>query len=92
MSLEELKLEALSDPETKKAYDDLEQEFRLIRTLLAIREQSGLTQSEVAEKMGTQKQNVSRIESGKSNPSIKSLNNYAKACGCKLTFGYESNV
>lgn len=46
-------------------------EFALIDTLISMQEKSGLTQVEVAERMGTKAPNISRIESGKANPSLK---------------------
>ncbi|MGR5282826.1 helix-turn-helix domain-containing protein [Photobacterium damselae] len=60
MSLSELKRKALQNPEVKEAYDDLSAEFKLISSLISMREQSGLTQDEVAAKMGTKAPNISR--------------------------------
>lgn len=59
----------------------LESEFTLIDTLLSMRKKSGLTQEEIASRMGTQKGNISRLEKGNSNPSWKTIQNYAHACG-----------
>ena len=50
-----------------------------------MREKSGLTQAEVAKKMGTQKSNISRLERGSSNPSWNTLRNYADACGFEIS-------
>lgn len=55
-----LKRKALQDPEVKEAYYDLSAEFELISSLISMREQSGLTQDEVAAKMGTKAPNISR--------------------------------
>lgn len=88
MSLSALKKKALEREEVRDAYNDLDGEFRLISTLISMREKSGLTQSEVAEKMGTRAPNISRLESGRSNPSLKTLANYAQACGFKLDLGF----
>lgn len=82
--------EGLKNPEVKAEYDALESEFNIINTLLEMRSKAGLTQSEVAQRMGTQKNNVSRLEAGKGNPTIKTLENYAKACGCGLNLSYHS--
>ncbi|MGR5333144.1 helix-turn-helix domain-containing protein [Photobacterium damselae] len=68
-----LKRKALQNLEVKEAYDDLSAEFELISSLISMREQSGLTQDEVAAKMGTKAPNISRLESGRSNPSLKTL-------------------
>jgi DNA-binding XRE family transcriptional regulator len=69
----------------RKAYDDLEEEYTLIRQMLTARSQSGLTQEAVAELMGTTKSAVSRLEAvGKHAPSLTTLKKYAKAVGCYL--------
>lgn len=84
MSIQNLKNKALENPKVKKEYDKLEAEFELIDTLLFMRKKSGLTQDEIAKKMGTQKSNISRLEKGSSNPSWKTLQNYAHACGFEI--------
>jgi DNA-binding XRE family transcriptional regulator len=89
MSLSKLKQKAFQKPEVKEAYDDLGAEFDLISSLITMREQSGLTQDQVAEKMGTKSPNISRLESGRSNPSLKTLVSYAQACGFKLNLGFK---
>ena len=69
----------------KKAYEDLEEEYRLTREMLAARSKFGLTQEAVAELMGTTKSAVSRLEAaGKHAPSLTTLMKYAKAVGCRL--------
>jgi transcriptional regulator with XRE-family HTH domain len=85
MSVQTLKNKAFQNPEVKAEYDLLETEFALIDTLLSMRKKSGLTQDEVAQKMGTQKGNISRLERGSSNPSWSTLQNYAHACGFELS-------
>ena len=89
MSLSALKQKAFENPEVKAAYDDLGDEFELISTLITMREKSGLTQDEVAKKMGTRAPNISRLESGRANPSLKTLVSYAHACGFKLDLGFK---
>lgn len=87
--LQDLKAKALQNPDVKQAYDELGPEFELIDTLLSMREEAGLTQQQVAERMGTKEGNISRLEKGKGNPTLKTLLGYAKACGCQLNFGYK---
>jgi len=89
MSLSKLKKSAFQNAEVKEAYDELGDEFKLISSLITMREKSGLTQDEVAKKMGTKSPNISRLESGRSNPSLKTLMNYAQACGFKLNLGFK---
>lgn len=69
----------------KKAYAEREEEYRLTREMLAARSKFGLTQETVAERMGTTKSAVSRLESaGKHAPSLTTLKKYAQAVGCRL--------
>ena len=76
------------DPEFVAAYDELETEFTLLRELLQARQRAGLTQAEVAERMGTKAPAVTRLETALSDnrhsPSIATLKRYAQAVGCKL--------
>ena len=67
------------------AYDSLELEYRVAGQMLRARSRAGLTQDAVAEKMGTTKSAVSRLESsGKHAPSLATLMRYAQAVGCEL--------
>ncbi len=69
----------------RKAYEDMEEEYRLTREMLAARSKFGLTQESVAELMGTTKSAVSRLEAaGKHAPSLTTLKKYARAVGCRL--------
>ncbi len=83
---EVLRDQALARADVKAEYDSLELEFILIRNLLAARKKAGLTQAEVAERMGTQPPAVARLESfnRRHSPSLKTLRKYAKAVGCDL--------
>lgn len=76
------------EPEFKAAYDELEMEFTLLRELLLARQRAGLTQAEVAEKMGTKPPAVTRLETAlsdqKHSPTLATLKKYAQAVGCKL--------
>jgi len=76
------------EPKFKAAYDELETEFILLRELLLARQRAGLTQAEVAEKMGTKPPAVTRLETALSDnrhsPTIATLKKYAQAVGCKL--------
>jgi len=69
----------------RRAYEDLEEEYILVREMLAARSTSGLTQEAVAKSMRTTKSAVSRLESaGKHAPSLSTLRKYAQAVGCRL--------
>lgn len=69
----------------KQAYEALEVEYQVIDQLIKARTRAGLTQDAVAERMGTTKSAISRLEgSGKHAPSIGTLRRYAQAVGCEL--------
>ena len=82
----ELKTKALSNPEVKAAYDEMVPEFALLRQMLKARQKAGLSQADVAERMGTKAPAITRLESslgnGKHSPSISTLQKYANAVGC----------
>lgn len=69
-----------------EAYDALELEYQIASQMLKARARAGLTQDAVAERMGTTKSAVSRLESAgkKHAPSIATLKRYAQAVGCDL--------
>lgn len=68
-----------------KAYDALELEYEVASQMLKARSRAGLTQDAVAERMGTTKSAVSRLEAaGKHTPSLATLKRYASAVGCEL--------
>ena len=81
--LADLKTAFLSDPDNKAAYDALAPEFNLARKLIAARAAAGLSQAEVAKRMGTKQSEISRIE-GARNISIEKLSRFADAVGTKL--------
>ena len=87
--LKQLNEKALKNPEVKQEYDALAEEFEFIDALLKMRSAAGLTQEELASKMGTQKSNISRLEKG-GNPSWETLKKYAHACGFHLTMNFQA--
>jgi transcriptional regulator with XRE-family HTH domain len=84
----ELKKKALSDSKVRSAYEGMEAEFSLLRQMLKARNKAGLTQAEVAARMGTKAPAITRLESslssGKHSPSLATLQRYAEAVGCEL--------
>ena len=68
------------NPEYNAAYEALEQEFTIANALIQARSEAGMTQKDVAEKLGVSQPAVARMESGK-NISIKAIARYAKAVG-----------
>ncbi|MBS9433269.1 helix-turn-helix domain-containing protein [Photorhabdus hainanensis] len=88
MTHDEMVAKMLSNPAVKAEYEKLEQEFALLDELLAARKKAGLTQAQVAERMGTKATAITRLESGLASgtqgPSYNTLKKYAAAVGKKL--------
>lgn len=82
----QLRAKALGLAEVKDQFDDLRDEYALLDEFLKARAEQGLTQAQVAEKIGTTQSAVARMESGrgKHSPSLATLSKYAEALGCKL--------
>jgi len=80
---ETLKKKMLADPEVRKAYDELAPEYAIARELIKARSRAGLTQSDVAKRMGTTQSVIARMESGSKLPSMNSLVRYAKVTGSR---------
>jgi transcriptional regulator with XRE-family HTH domain len=85
---DEMVTEWQDDPAFRNAYEALAEEFALFDALFKARTKAGLTQAEVAERMGTKTPAVARLEAGggskKHSPSIATLQKYATAVGCRL--------
>ena len=95
MAHSDLKEKALRKKSVKAAYEALEPEFALLRELLHARQKAGMSQEDIAKKMGTKAPAVTRLEtsltSGKHSPSIATLKKYAQALGCHLEIKLVSN-
>jgi ribosome-binding protein aMBF1 (putative translation factor) len=68
----------------RKAYDDLEEEYALINTLIEARRRAHLSQAQLAERMNTTQTAIARLESGNTVPSTRTLRRIAKATGHRL--------
>lgn len=82
----QLRAKALRREEVRAQFDELGDEYALLDEFLKARAEQGLTQAQVAEKIGTTQSAVARLESGrgKHSPSLATLSKYAEALGCKL--------
>ena len=82
-TLKQFKRRALAQPEVKAAYEAAASEFAFLDEVLKARAESGLTQAEVAERVGTTQSAIARLESAepRHSPSIATLQRYAKAIG-----------
>ncbi len=81
--------ELRKDPAYRAAYDALEPEFAYITSVIEARTRAKQTQEQLAKKMGTTQAVVARLESGRSMPSTRTLERFAKATGTKLRITFE---
>jgi transcriptional regulator with XRE-family HTH domain len=85
-TLKDFKARALARPGVRREYDRLDDEFAFLDEILKARAEAGLTQAELAARIGTTQSAVARLEapSGKHSPSIATLRRYASALGYKV--------
>ena len=83
-TFEKLKARLLANPKVKAEYDALAPQFEIAAELLRARLRAGLSQTELAIRMGTSQSAVARLESGDTLPSTKTLLRYAHATGSKV--------
>lgn len=88
-TLSQLKTELLSKPAIEAQYDALADEFNMACELITARSRAGLTQADVAQRMGTTQSVIARLEGGKRHPSMRTVQRYAQACGARAVVRLE---
>ncbi len=76
--------ERMKDPEFKKEYDALTLEEEIIQTVIEARKDTGLTQKELSERTGIAQADISKLENGNGNPSLRTLQRLAEGMGMRL--------
>lgn len=76
--------EQLKDDEFKKEYDALDAEFSIIQAMLDARKAAGMTQKDLADRTGIAQADISKLENGNANPSLRTLQRLADGMGMKL--------
>ncbi|MBS1833497.1 MAG: helix-turn-helix domain-containing protein [Acidobacteria bacterium] len=79
----------MEDPEYRKEYEALAEEFALASALIQARARAGLTQEEVARRMNTTQAAIARLEGSGRMPSTRTLKKYAEATGNRLFIRFE---
>ena len=74
----------LKDPEVKNEYDALAPEFTIIQAVIDARRIAGMTQKQLSERTGITHSDISKLENGNSNPSIKTLKKLANGMNMDL--------
>lgn len=83
--------EQLQDPALRAEYDALEPEFAIMRAVHDARVASGMTQQQLAEKTGIHQTDISKMERGSANPSLRTLQRLAGGLGMKLKIEFVAN-
>lgn len=76
--------EEMKDPAFKEAWKDFDFQYVLASLLIRLRSEAGLSQAELAKRVGTTQSAIARMESGKVIPRLESLRKIARACGKTL--------
>lgn len=76
--------EQLRDPAFKAEWDALEPEFQIVKAMLEARSEQRITQQQLAERTGINQADISKIENGNANPSLRTLQRLAEGLGKKL--------
>jgi transcriptional regulator with XRE-family HTH domain len=79
----------MEEPDYQRAYEALEGEFGLAKAVIEARNHVGLTQAELARKMGTTQPVLARLEGGRARPSMRTLERLARATGTRLLIRFE---
>ncbi len=89
-TLLEFKKKAFENSEVEDEYKALSSAFNLRKKLIALRQEAGLTQEQIANALHTQKSNISRLESvnATSSPKLSTLEHYAHAVGYNLEINF----
>lgn len=88
-SLKQMKDELIAKPAVQAGYDALADEFAIARELISARARAGMSQAEVAQRMGTTQSVVARLESGRRPPSLRTVQRYAQAVGARAVVRIE---
>lgn len=84
----ELLNEQLKDPEFKKEWDDIQPEMDVIRAMIDARIAQNLTQNDLAKRTGINQADISKLENGTRNPSLKMLKRLAAGMGMQLKIDF----
>ncbi|KUK32065.1 MAG: Helix-turn-helix domain protein [Thermoanaerobacterales bacterium 50_218] len=84
MKWSEFKKDLMKNPAFREEYENLEPEYQLVKAIVERRKLKGMTQAELARKVGTRQSAIARLESGSYNPSLRFLKKVAKALDAKI--------
>ena len=88
-TLETALTKRMAEPEFKAEYEALELEFAIMQAIINARKKSGYTQKQLSEKTGIAQGDISKIEKGEANPSLKTLKRLASGMDMRLNLQFE---
>lgn len=88
MNFKEYKKELMKDPEFVKVYEDLQPEMDIVKAIIDARIKQNLSQKELSKLTGINQSEISKLESGERNPSIKLLQRLADGMGLTLKISF----
>ncbi|MFH0856763.1 MAG: helix-turn-helix transcriptional regulator [bacterium] len=74
-------VEQLKDPKIKKYYDEYGKQLEIAYKILELRKRSGMSQAELAKRIGARQSNIARMEAGEQNFTISTIQKIAVALG-----------
>lgn len=81
--------EQMADPAFQQEWEALEPEFAIVQAIINARKESGLTQKQLSERTGIAQADISKLESGNGNPSIKTLQRLAAGMGMRVKIEFQ---
>ncbi len=93
-SFKRFREQVLKKPGVREEYEALGPAFDMKRRMIAMRKSAGLSQEQMADLLGTQKSNISRLESLNSgvSPRLSTVEQYAKALGYRVRIDFEPHA
>lgn len=88
VSFHQIKEELMQDEEFRIEYERLQPRYQAIAQIIKARQEQNMTQAELARRVGTQKSNISRLESGNYNPSLDFLVKVARSLGKNVSIKF----
>ena len=88
MTLDDFMKDQMKDPEFAKAYEEIQPEMSVIRAIVDARTSQNLTQKELSERTGIAQTEISKLEKGTRNPSVKLLQRLADGMGMVLNISF----
>ncbi|MBQ4020322.1 MAG: helix-turn-helix transcriptional regulator [Erysipelotrichaceae bacterium] len=81
--------ELMKDPEFRKEWESMEPEFQIIKAMIDARNEKGITQKELSSLTGITQGDISKLENGTANPSIRTLQRIAEGLGKNLVIQFK---